>query len=157
MDLKDPELFRILFAGGIHDQWSAAMVSILAAPLVARGMSVGVLMGTAYLFTEEAVKSGAVTQGFQDEAMNCSETALLQSGVGIYTRCAKTGFCDEFDNARRELVLQAKSENEILMALELLNIGRLRIASKGVVRMTAPDNEGRYRPVDLETQRRDGL
>ena len=78
-------------------------------------------------------------------------------GVGIYTRCAKTAFCEEFDSARRELVLQAKSENEILMALELLNIGRLRIASKGVVRNDLPENEGRYRPVDLETQRRDGL
>jgi acyl transferase domain-containing protein/NAD(P)H-dependent flavin oxidoreductase YrpB (nitropropane dioxygenase family)/NAD(P)-dependent dehydrogenase (short-subunit alcohol dehydrogenase family) len=156
-DVKDPSSFRILFAGGVHDEISAAMVSILAAPLVERGMAVGVLMGTAYLFTEEAVRSGAVTQGFQDEALTCRDTALLQSGVGIYTRCAKTAFCDEFDDARRKLLLEGKSENDILMALELLNIGRLRIASKGVVRNETPESGGRYRPVDLETQRRDGL
>lgn len=36
------------------------MVTALAAPLSARGAAVGVLMGTAYLFTEEAVSAGAV-------------------------------------------------------------------------------------------------
>ena len=45
----------VLFAGGIHDARSAAMVAAMAAPLAARGAKVGVLMGTAYLFTEEAV------------------------------------------------------------------------------------------------------
>src|SRR5690606_7690839 len=38
-----------LFAGGVHDDLSAAMVAALAAPLAARGIGVGVLMGTAYL------------------------------------------------------------------------------------------------------------
>ena len=35
---------------------------------------------------------GAVTQGFQDEALNCRETALLQSGVGIYHGAPKPPF-----------------------------------------------------------------
>ncbi|MEA2684992.1 MAG: hypothetical protein QOE93_187, partial [Actinomycetota bacterium] len=46
---------HVLFAGGIGDERSAAMVAAAAAPLAAAGASVGVLMGTAYLFTEEAV------------------------------------------------------------------------------------------------------
>ncbi|MDT5023705.1 MAG: hypothetical protein QOE61_131, partial [Micromonosporaceae bacterium] len=46
---------QIFFAGGVHDSRSAAMVAALAAPLTARGVRIGVLMGTAYLFTEEAV------------------------------------------------------------------------------------------------------
>ena len=46
---------EVFFAGGIHSERSAAMVSVLAAPLTARGAAVGILMGTAYLFTEEAV------------------------------------------------------------------------------------------------------
>src|SRR5574341_603789 len=41
--------FRILFAGGVHDALSAAMVAALAAPLVARGAKIGLLAGTAYL------------------------------------------------------------------------------------------------------------
>ena len=158
--VEDPEFIQVLFAGGIHDALSAAIVSVLAAPLSARGMKVGVLMGTAYLFTEEAVGSGAVVQTFQDQAIACRETTLLQSGVGIYTRCAKTEFCDEFENARRQLLLDGKSEHEILMALEMLNIGRLRIASKGVVHNDKPaasDGGDRYVAVNGETQRREGM
>lgn len=59
---------EIVFAGGIHDARSAAMVAAMAAPLVARGAAVGVLMGTAYLFSEEAVACGAIQRTFQDAA-----------------------------------------------------------------------------------------
>ena len=50
---------ELLFAGGIHDAASSAMVQVLAAPLVAKGVKVGILMGSAYLFTKEIVRSGA--------------------------------------------------------------------------------------------------
>ncbi|MGA8169348.1 MAG: beta-ketoacyl synthase N-terminal-like domain-containing protein, partial [Methylocystis sp.] len=158
--IDDPESVQILFAGGIHDAVSAAIVSVLAAPLTARGMKVGVLMGTAYLFTSESVRSGAVAQTFQEEAIACRETALLQSGVGVYTRCANTPFCQEFDEARRQLLLQNKSDKDILLALELLNVGRLRIASKGVTRNDDPvtgDDGSRFVTVDAKTQRREGM
>jgi acyl transferase domain-containing protein/NAD(P)H-dependent flavin oxidoreductase YrpB (nitropropane dioxygenase family)/NAD(P)-dependent dehydrogenase (short-subunit alcohol dehydrogenase family) len=158
-DVKDPGSVHVLFAGGIHDPLSAAMVALIAAPLCARGMKIGVLMGTAYLFTEEIVASGAIVEEFQRQAVNCAETALLQSGVGIYTRCAKTAFCGEFEGLRRQLILESKSEEETLMALELMNIGRLRVASKGVTRNADPNASAtqRYVPVDAEGQRRDGL
>lgn len=159
-ELNDPESVQVLFAGGIHDPLSAAMVSVLAAPLVARGMKVGVLMGTAYLFTNEVVNSGAVIEEFQNQAIACRDTALLQSGVGVYTRCAQTPFCDEFNRTRRELVLGAKSDEESLIALELLNIGRLRLASKGIKHNSHPmasDNSDRYLQVDAKTQRREGM
>ena len=38
------------------------MVSALAAPLTADGVAVGVIMGTAYLFTHEAVETGAIAR-----------------------------------------------------------------------------------------------
>src|SRR5690606_14080764 len=50
-----PENLHLLFAGGIHDARSAAAVAAVGAPLVERGAHLGVLMGTAYLFTKEAV------------------------------------------------------------------------------------------------------
>ncbi|MGF6903704.1 acyl transferase domain-containing protein/NAD(P)H-dependent flavin oxidoreductase YrpB (nitropropane dioxygenase family)/NAD(P)-dependent dehydrogenase (short-subunit alcohol dehydrogenase family)/acyl carrier protein [Paraburkholderia sp. GAS348] len=159
-DIKDPESVQVLFAGGIHDAMSAAMVSVLASPLVARGMKVGVLMGTAYLFTHEIVRAGAIVEEFQQQAVDCQETALLQSGIGIYTRCAQTPFCDEFEGVRRELVLASKSEDETLMALELMNIGRLRIAAKGIAHNSDPASQSgddRYVNVDSETQRREGM
>jgi acyl transferase domain-containing protein/NAD(P)H-dependent flavin oxidoreductase YrpB (nitropropane dioxygenase family)/NAD(P)-dependent dehydrogenase (short-subunit alcohol dehydrogenase family) len=159
-DIKDPESVQVLFAGGVHDSMSAAMVSVLAAPLVTRGMKVGVLMGTAYLFTEEIVRAGAVVEEFQQQAIDCRETALLKSGVGIYTRCAQTSFCDEFEKVRRELILASSSEDETLMALELMNIGRLRIAAKGIAHNSDPGaahGDDRYVSVDRDTQRREGM
>lgn len=150
---------EVLFAGGIHDARSAAMVAVLAAPLVAIGVKVGVLMGTAYLFTHEIVASGAIVDEFQRQAIACEDTALLQSGVGIYTRCARTDFCGEFESLRRQLVIDNKSEEDTLMALEMMNIGRLRIASKGVTRNSAPDaaTGPRYLTLDAAMQRREGL
>ena len=157
--IKDPAAVQVLFAGGIHDALSAAMVAVLAAPLTALGMKVGVLMGTAYLFTDEIVASGAIVEEFQRQAIDCEETALLQSGVGIYTRCAKTAFCDEFEALRRQLVIDSKSDEDTLMALELMNIGRLRIASKGITRSSdaAALGAARYVAVDEQGQRREGL
>lgn len=159
-ELDDPESIEVLFAGGIHDAVSAAMVATLAVPLVGRGMAVGVLMGTAYIFTRELVNAGGVKMEFQAQALACQETTLLQSGVGIYTRCAKTPFCAEFNKLRRELILSKASDEEILKALELLNIGRLRIASKGIMRntdTTTGDSDQTYIEVDADIQRQEGL
>src|SRR5262249_49188331 len=72
----------VLFAGGIQDATSAAMVVAASAPLRAKGIKIGVLMGTAYLFTNEAVESGAITSGFQQAAIGGSQTVLLESGPG---------------------------------------------------------------------------
>ncbi len=63
------EEFHIVFAAGIHDAFSAAMVAVIAAPLAERGVRIGVLLGTAYLFTEEAVASGAILDTFQEQAL----------------------------------------------------------------------------------------
>ena len=73
---------HILMAGGIHDGLSAAMVAAMTAPLTERGMKVGVLIGTAYLFTKEAVESGAIVEKFQEAALACNETVLLETGPG---------------------------------------------------------------------------
>jgi len=125
---------HIVFAGGIHDARSAAMVAALAAPLAAKGARIGVLMGTAYLFTEEAVQSGAIVDEFQKQAVECRQTVLLHSGPGHSTRCAETPFFEAFRSSRRELLAAGKSIEEVKSALEDLNLGRLRVASKGLVR-----------------------
>src|SRR5215470_10080055 len=89
---------HVLFAAGIHDALSASMVAAMAAPLAERGAKVGVLLGTAYLFTKEAVSSGAIVPGFQDEAVRCDRTVLLESGPGHSTRCADTAFAALFQS-----------------------------------------------------------
>ncbi len=133
-DRARAEEYHVLFAGGIHDSLSASMVAVMAAPLAERGVRIGVLMGTAYLFTEEAVASGAIMRGFQEEALRCDRTALLETGPGYVTRCAATPYVQVFLEEKRRLARQGISGDEIRLALEELNLGRLRIASKGLAR-----------------------
>ncbi len=126
--------YHVLFAGGIHDGLSAAMVATMAAPLAERGIRVGVLIGTAYLFTEEAVQCGAIALGFQQAALDCDRTVLLETGPGHATRCAPSPFASDFAWEKRRLTQGRLPAAEIRDHLEALNIGRLRVASKGVDR-----------------------
>ena len=150
---KDAHEVHVLFAGGISDDVSGAMLSALTAPLAERGIRVGGLMGTAYLFTKEIVSSGAVVQGFQDEALACRHTASLETGPGHATRCVDTAFAREFHERRRELIRAGQPAEEIRDALEDLNLGRLRLASKGRTRNDA----GEIVEIDAEQQKTDGM
>ncbi|MFI5978223.1 SDR family NAD(P)-dependent oxidoreductase [Streptomyces sp. NPDC051452] len=144
---------EILFAGGIHDERSAAMVAALAAPLTARGSAVGVLMGTAYLFTEEAVTQGAIQPLFQRQVLAATATALLETAPGHATRCVPSPFTEDY--REREAALRGRDvpDREVWESLERLNVGRLRIASKGLERTA----DGELRTVEEERQLNDGM
>ncbi len=135
---KDVE---VLFAGGIHDARSAAMVAAMAAPLDAAG----VLMGTAYLFTEEAVTHGAITGLFQERALAADATVTLETAPGHRTRCLPSPYTAEFEQVKAGL----GDTPEAWQRLEELNTGRLRVASKGVRR----DGEA----LDAATQLAEGM
>jgi 3-oxoacyl-(acyl-carrier-protein) synthase/NAD(P)H-dependent flavin oxidoreductase YrpB (nitropropane dioxygenase family) len=143
--------YHVLFAGGVHDARSAAMVAAAAAPLAERGARIGVLAGTAYLFTAEAVTHGAITARFQQAAIDGSGTVLLESGPGHATRCLASPFADEFEAERRRLRDEGAGAEEQRRHLELLNIGRLRIAAKGVDRNPDPAGE-KLAAVDADAQ-----
>ncbi|WP_298741338.1 type I polyketide synthase [uncultured Chitinophaga sp.] len=128
------EQFSIFFAGGIHDPLSAAFISVMAAPLAAKGAKIGVLMGTAYIYTQEAVSSGAILQQFQDQALQHKDTILLETAPGHETRCLYTPFADFFNAEKERLQQTGTDKKEIWAQLEQLNVGRLRIAAKGMER-----------------------
>jgi acyl transferase domain-containing protein/NAD(P)H-dependent flavin oxidoreductase YrpB (nitropropane dioxygenase family)/short-subunit dehydrogenase len=151
---------HVLFAGGVHDDLSAAMVAAMAAPLAERGARVGVLLGSAYLFTHEAVASGAIVRGFQEAAVGCRRTVLLESGPGHATRCALSPFSDFFERERQRLLREGRAAAETRVALETLNLGRLRVASKGVDHNPGGGEDPRaprLRPVTEEEQRERGM
>ncbi|MFJ3725515.1 SDR family NAD(P)-dependent oxidoreductase [Streptomyces sp. NPDC090045] len=152
LSCPEPEALDLLFAGGIHDERSAAMALAAAAPLAGRGARIGVLMGTAYLFTEEAVAAGAVLPGFQRAAVECADTVLLRTAPGHATRCADTPYAETFEATRRRLAESGVEPREMWEELERLNLGRLRIASKGLRRAT-----DRLEAVDEEQQYAEGL
>lgn len=129
-----PENISVFFAGGIHNDFSTAFVSIMAAPLAARGVKVGVLMGTAYLYTQEAVQTGAIQEEFQLQAMQAKDTVLLETAPGHETRCLNTTFANHFNTEKAKLLAAGTDKKEVWEKLEKLNVGRLRIAAKGIER-----------------------
>jgi acyl transferase domain-containing protein/NAD(P)H-dependent flavin oxidoreductase YrpB (nitropropane dioxygenase family) len=145
---------HILFAGGIHDALSSAMVASIAGPLSRLGCKVGVLVGTAYTMTHEAVEGGAVVKTFQEEVVGCARTALLETGPGHAIRCVETGFVAAFAAEKRRLLASGESHDNMRDALEALNVGRLRIATKGVDRV--PGGRGLVE-LDIAAQRDQGL
>ncbi|TAM31105.1 MAG: hypothetical protein EPN60_04475, partial [Nevskiaceae bacterium] len=149
---EQPESLHILFAGGIHDERSAAMVATLAAPLAARGAKIGVLMGTAYIATVEAVRDGAVLEGFQQKALSGAETALVETAPGHAIRCLPSGFMDLFAREKARLHGEGIDTKEAWKALEGLTVGRLRIATKGVDYV-----DGVLSPVDVAVQEAEGM
>ncbi|WP_029349950.1 type I polyketide synthase [Bosea sp. 117] len=155
--VRDPEVasrIHVLFAGGIHDARSSAIISALAAPLVALGVKVGVLMGSAYLFTREIVDSGAIMKGFQEEALSCEKTVTLETGPGHASRATLSPFAEHFFARRREMEAEGRSPDEIREELESFTLGRLRVASKGTERVGP---EGTLKKVPAARQKRDGM
>lgn len=144
---------EVFFAGGVHDERSAAMVAALAAPLTARGAAAGVLMGTAYLFTAEAVERGAVQPLFQRQVVAATTTALLETAPGHATRCVPSPFTRDYRDREARLRARGVPDRRIWEELERLNVGRLRIASKGLDR---PDG-GELAPVDERRQLAEGM
>ncbi|MCC9307900.1 SDR family oxidoreductase [Kitasatospora sp. RB6PN24] len=149
---REPQSIEVLFAGGVHDERSAAMVAALAAPLAEHGVAAGLLMGTAYLFTEEAVAYGAVRPVFQRQVCEARGTELLQTAPGHATRCVPSPFTEEFARRSARLREQGVPDREAWEQLERLNVGRLRIASKGLDRV-----DGELAPVDEPGQLAQGM
>ncbi len=151
---KSASSIQLVFAGGIHDDISAAMVSTLTEPIASRGVQIGVLMGTAYLFTREIVETGAIVPDYQDVALACDETQSLWVGPGFASRCAVTPITEEFRLRRAEMQKRKASVTEMKDALENYSLGRLRMATKGVARS---GENGALTKIDEEQRRREGM
>jgi acyl transferase domain-containing protein/NAD(P)H-dependent flavin oxidoreductase YrpB (nitropropane dioxygenase family)/NAD(P)-dependent dehydrogenase (short-subunit alcohol dehydrogenase family) len=153
---KEP--IDIVFAGGIHDARSAAMVSAFSSAASAAGIRVGVLIGTAYLFTRDAVETQAILPGFQEEAVRCQETVLLDMDSGHAIRVTPSAYAEEFKILQRELRAEGRSSEEARARLEEVNVGRLRLASKGLVREAeVGSNATHLRSVSVDRQKAGGL
>ncbi|MEW6278332.1 MAG: SDR family NAD(P)-dependent oxidoreductase [Candidatus Eremiobacterota bacterium] len=146
------EDYHVLFAGGLGDRRAAAVAATIGGELAERGVRLGLLAGTAYLFTREAVTTGAIVPEYQRQALECHVTVGLESAPGQTNRCARTPFAERFECERRRLTAEGKSVSDIHQELEGLGLGRLRVAAKGLER------EGdRLVPVPPERQTAEGM
>ena len=131
LDLKDTS---IIFAGGISDKFSAAMLTAFTVPLLRLGIKIGIMMGTAYLFTREILSTGAVVENYQQIALECKKTVVMESGGGHAIRCAITPMTTEFTKIKNELLTKGVELQDIQKNLDENNVGRLRIATRGCTR-----------------------
>lgn len=134
MEEEDKSSLSVFFAGGIHDSFSSAFVSIMSSTLTAKGVKTGVLMGTSYLYTKEAVATGALTEQYQQLLTQAERTVTIETGIGQETRCLKSPYTDYFKEEKEKLQKAGTDSQEMLLKLEEINIGRLRIAAKGIER-----------------------
>jgi len=149
----EPSSVQILFAGGIHNALSSAMATAMAAPLIEKGFGWGVLIGTSYLFTKEAVQHGAITETFQQQALQCKDTVCLPVAPGHANRCMQSQFADDFLARRRQLLTEQVPAEEIRNELEEFTLGRLRVATKGIER----NSEGKLVKVSAVDQLTRGM
>ncbi len=120
----------LIFAGGIGTEFGAHFISGLASHLARRGARIGIQIGSAYLFTEEIVATGAITPLYQKVV--CRERCTLVMGrtVGLAARTVPTPFsrrivAEEYRRLREKMPLTARKE-----AFERDNIGALLIGAK---------------------------
>lgn len=148
----DIQSISVLFAGGIHNALSSAFVSIMSATLAVKGAKIGIQMGTSYLYAKESVESAAITQEYQNQIISSGKSILLEAAPGQETRSIKTPFTDFFKKEKQRMISAGMDSKDIWFKLEEMNLGRSRIAAKGLKR----DN-GKLIELSTDEQLEEGL
>lgn len=74
---------RLLLAGGIASARGALAAAVLAVPLEELDVAVGLQLGTAYLMTEEAVSSKAISEAYSRALLRGDRTAITGRSVNL--------------------------------------------------------------------------
>ncbi len=121
---------NVIFAGGIADEVASAMLSgIISSHLSI--ISPGIQMGTGYMFTEEIVETQALTQFYQEQLLNSTQTKVIGSTVNTRARTISTKFVQDTLEHEQERLKQGLPIRERKELYEKDNLGALRIAAKG--------------------------
>jgi len=121
----------VIFAGGISTCYGSYFISGVSAVLAARGVKIGIQVGSAYLFTREIMESGAICKVYQDVVCAGEGTILTGETVGLTSRTVPTPFSQkmldgEYEQLRSNVPLAERKQN-----FEQANIGSLLIGAKG--------------------------
>jgi acyl transferase domain-containing protein/NAD(P)H-dependent flavin oxidoreductase YrpB (nitropropane dioxygenase family)/acyl carrier protein/NAD(P)-dependent dehydrogenase (short-subunit alcohol dehydrogenase family) len=120
-----------IFAGGIGTGRASHFVSGMTAVLASRGARVGIQVGSAYLFTEEIVATGALKERYQEIICDAGETVVVGRSVGLASRTVRTPFSERLMAAELAAIREARSSAESKEAFERDNFGSLLIGAKG--------------------------
>ena len=98
----------VLCRRGVHDALSASMVAVIAAPLAELGVRIGISMGTGYIFTTEAVSTGAIVPPSPGGSAQVPGNGLFETGPGHAIRCADTPYRELFNQEKRRSYAEGK-------------------------------------------------
>ncbi len=121
----------VLFAGGIATGRAAAFVAGMVADLTARGLKVGLQMGTAYLACEETVSTCAITPTFHKLTLESDRTVITGRTVNTRSRPAGSPMASTHHEREHGQDQERVSLTERKELYEKDNLGSLRLASKG--------------------------
>ena len=128
---KRCQALTAVFAGGLGTRYGSYFISGAAAVLAARGVKVGIQVGSAYLFTREIRETGAIQEVYQEVVCRGDRTILTGETVGLTSRTVPTPFTEkmvdiEYDQLGRKIPLSERKDK-----FEQENIGSLLIGAKG--------------------------
>ena len=128
---RRPALFRdrfVILAGGIFNRVTAFIAHRLGADAIQ--------LGTAYLATEEIVKTGALAELYQRMVLNSEPGGTAVSGArqGLGVRALATPKSKKIRSLENELHEKGKGSGEIRRRIEDISVGSLLIAARGVQR-----------------------
>lgn len=89
-DDNSTDSIRLLLAGGIANAQAALIAAVVASPLLDKHVALGIQIGTAYLMTDEAVKSGAIPAMYRNMLLDGHETVLVGKSVNLPSRWLAT-------------------------------------------------------------------
>lgn len=131
---KEKDQYHMVLAGGIADADTCATARLISLELKNIGFNVGYLSGTPYLYTDEAVESGAIIESYRTTVIEANATVNLETGAGHASRCAVTPFAHEFQELKNKLIEEGLNGYQLREELEKVTLGRLRVATKGLKR-----------------------
>jgi len=131
---KKKDNYHLVLAGGIADVDTCATARLISLELRNIGFHVGYLSGTPYLYTDEAVESGAIIESYRTTVIEANATVNLETGAGHASRCAVTPFANEFQELKNKLIGEGLTGYQLREKLEKVTLGRLRVATKGLKR-----------------------
>jgi len=124
------EKINLIFAGGIGDELGSSMIAAMLGNHLDI-ISPALQIGTAYLFTEEIVRTKALSLIYQEKLLNSFRTKVIGTTVNTRARVLPSTFIDtttekEFARLKEKLPISKRKKE-----FEKDNLGALRIATKG--------------------------
>ncbi|MCB9678780.1 MAG: SDR family oxidoreductase [Alphaproteobacteria bacterium] len=149
-DAKGPAM--AVLAGGIGDAVSAAFAATMACGAFEKGHRIALQVGTALFFTHEIVESQQITRAYQQAAVAAERTVLVGDTVNLPLQCAPNRYTDRAVADEKAWLREGLPLGERRERVERHNLGRTRVAAKGIER----DGHGGYQRVPVQRQLDEG-